>query len=558
MENKQIISTEINASSIEDILDKAFSSKAEEKSFCFSVIDQFLKQLIFDPTECLVLALSKISSVGDIGILNICFNNGAKQNSYVKTSRGKVHFLIYAAQNIDSSLIKIVLFVMIMKGCNPLKPALKTDGTIVSENVKDYLQTYYRIDIPSVASECQNNIELLEEDEKEILNIYFGLLDEYFKKDIKLMCCFRVAFFDRIKEDINTSSCFKIAFECAFKELFFQILNSGNIPSYADICYFISHYSRISKIPLMQLTCELFKEILLELVKRGVEFDGFQINELESIDPVFKLIMEEMYKAPIWEKISYNTSDKIIKDEYRELSILLGQSQNSSKKKIANFFREIASSDTSVLINSYRVRNINRVSLNISEIFENISTYLDVESKVDPFDYPLIFSIFYKESSKIFCFMFNSFESILKDGLNPYNNKKLPETLLIKIKYRLSILKHFKIKNSKCVTFAKLIERIKEPTVLKTTEIESLEAIYSETLESKGYTSHNISNCSIKTLSDKLLEVGIYIEEYISLGHKENMNELPLSERFMYIILIKAISKKFETDKSVLERLRTL
>lgn len=552
---ESFISKEVNS---EEFIDGSLSLDPESKCFCMTIIDQALKRLSVDPTELLIKLIPKVKTVSDFGFLMICLNNGAKTNCYISTEGGNVHIIVYGLMNIQEEFYNLFIYMMIFKGSDPSKKSIKTLDETEMESVKNWCSEYRSLKIPSTQSKAKKYMEKLSEDEQVILKIMFDMSDSYDKKNMTLICCFRTPVFNKVEGDINVKAVLKLFFECGLKKLFLQVIDSGNEVTYSDVCYFISQFSNYCKKPEFQSICEIYKDMLRILAERGVEFDSLQLEELEQIDIPFKMTIEEICKAPIWEKVKHNSKGGKIKDEYYDYGFLLGLAPREDLKILSDLYTNIASVDGSVLVESLRKRHIAKISLETTSIFETVKSHVHIEAPgKDPFNFPEWLVFYYKDKQdKIWPFFYNSFNTIIKSKENPYNSDKLPDYVVTLIKNKYKFLSFLSI--NKLLSYSDIINSIKEPYRIKQDMQSEFKRRYAKTLDSKGYNSESISNSSIDMLRTRLEEIGIYLESYLAIGKKEKMTELNVSEKFIYSVFLQAIADKISEDSSILNRLRTL
>lgn len=552
---ESFISKEIKS---DEFLDGCMSLDSESKCFYMTIVEQSLKRLSTNPTDLLVKLIPKVKTISDLGFILLCLNNGADVNSYVSTESGNFHIIVYGLMFIKEDFYKLFTMMMIFKGSNPLNKAMEMLDDTESESVKEWCISYRGFKMPSTSSKAHKYIKKLEEDEQIILNIMFNLEDTYHKTNMILVCCFRSPIFNKITDNVNNKAAIKLFFKCGLKKLFLQVLNNNIEVQYSDVCYFISQYSNIYKIPELQPICEIYKELFRIIALRGVEFDCLQLEELEHIDIPFKMELEEICKSPIWEKIEHNSKGGKIKEEYYDYGFLLGLNRTEDPKVLSSFFVNIASSDSSVLINSLRKRHISKIALETTNIFDKVSTHVHVESTgKDPFDYPDMFIFYYKDKEdKIWSFFYNNFTSIIKSGKNPYNNEQLSEHTINLLKNKYKYLSFLSINN--VLSYSDIIKIIKEPCIIKINNYNELIRRYSSTLESKGYNKESLCSISIDILRSRLEEVDIFLEMYIAIGNMTKMSELNITDKFIYSIFIQAISDKIIEDPSILNKLRSL
>lgn len=544
-----------NENSMRNLIEEATSKDLKNKMLYFGVIEHILRNMLFDPTECLALTIPFIKTIGDFGLIKICMDNGAKKNFYVKSDTGRKHILIYAYSNVqDQELRNMVLVILLMSGCDPQSPSTKMKGSsAISETVSNWFKVYEDLEIPIVSEGWEEMISNFSEEQILAIDIYFSRKVEYSKYDIPVMCCFRVALFDKITDSPNASNAFKLSFFCAFEELFMQILNSKHLPSYSDISFFISHFSRISSKPLSSICSETIKRILLEIVRRGCEIDIIQLNELENIDSIFKLKMRDTYMLAPWEKLSYNIEDGNVPIEYRQISTLFGCAPDAKKNIICKLFKDLSSSDISELAEIFRTKNRQRFELETCNVIEK-NAYLHSNS-IDAIDYPPLLWISYvdKKGNK-WMFLSSSFEIIVRERKNPRNQRRIPEYFTLEVQSRINLLKSFGIILSDPHTYSDLLKKIKQPSKLSRDYIDGLERIYGSELRSKGYNKSNLMNANFSTLSTNFEEIDIQFDSIVSVGEISNFSETRLGEDFVYSLLLNCI----HTSNSKLEKLKSL
>ena len=563
-EVSSIIPDVINDKTMSILIEDAFNSRGKEKSLKFAIIEKIIREDLFSVNDCLVLAINKLAVFGDLGLIVICLNNKASPNMYINTPKGDMHVLIYGIDTIPENLWTLFIYIMMLSNSNPKKQCFLVSSKAKLETVEAWLIKYKELEIPETSTECLSTIVNLSIEEQIFINVAYDLLPEYPKDSLAIMCCCRVALFNKIKNPGNSDVYLKIAFECVFKELFIQMLNKGLRPDYLDISCFISFLSVMSKKKHSKYICNDLNSMLNELIRRGVIFDTYQFSEIAFIDPVFHVVALKEYKIPLWEKICYSEVDDFVPKELREKYLFLGGSFGDNKQKMKSLFKSIMSSSLGKMADTFRERNIKRLSLNIASITEPLQENIHIENidKIDndPFDYPTQLIAFYKDQDdKIWCFLSTSFENIERNGINPYNKKELMQDFIVEIKSKVELFSAFAINGNLCITIKELLDDLKkDEEIVSGKESDDYILRYQKELSSKGYSQNNVMNTQIEILRSRLIDIGIYLEEYIYIADYTKLRDVPLSDKFKYIIIIRAICKKVDGDITIFEKLKRL
>ena len=536
----------------EAMIAKSFKAKGEMRSLYHAIFEKLFEQKKLDPRECIIFGINNAKDKNDLAFLYICLNSTKRPNFYVNTDNGEMHILAYGFKVLNDDLLPVFVFIMILKGVDPLLPVFNTKSEIQSETVVKWIFAYKRQRIPETQSMCMEKIESLKEDDRLIIDVAFDLLDSYSIEYLSAILVFRKPIFQKI-EKIDIDKLLVKAYHSAFKEFFIQILDSGILPTYLNVCYFVSHFVRIHRMTDVQYVSEDLRNMLREVVKRGVKIDQYITSEISTEDPVLGLTLKEQYERPLWEKISHVKTDGFVPKKLKTFSQFFGFEGNEDKEIMCQFFREIATSDEDTIVRNFSERNQILQSIKLTPGIGKIQNKLSIENGDNfermPFEYPEIMVGFCREGNEKFAFLAPSFDLLIRTKTNSFSRRHLQRHFIQELTNKLQFLRENEIDPSTIKPVRELIHELKNPDVLNNQESDQIMDDISRKLNAKGYTKDAILDARRDLIEKKL---SFSFKDYFSLSDRiEKPNQMFLSLNFIYLVILRVLYEKNENMERI-------
>lgn len=528
-----------NLETLETLINDINQTRGKEKSFKYAIIENFFKQKLLDPSTVLTLATEICVRESDFPIVLLCMDYISNKDFYIADeNRGNMHILIYGALNIkDEDVLILFCYMLILKGCDPLSPAFKNNSLVKSENIYRWFQANKNILLPQTQTEALSSIDTLPEISKIILNVAFDLLPQYSIEMIDVIIVCRVNVLNKI--DIYSLNKLLIkTFHAVLKEMFIDLLNYGLIPSYLDICYFVSHFIRAKNMKNSENLCEDLRIMLNEIVKRGIEIDEYIITEISNVDPLCGIVLKESYERPLWQKISYNKSDNYVPKQLKELAMFFGFENEEEKLNLCTFFNQLATADEETVIKNYAEKNMilqsARLTPGINKITSNIKIQNSDSFRSKVFEYPDIMTYFYREKGLNYGFLSSNFDILLRNKINPVTGNALKEHSLNELKNKISFLEQNGIELSSVKSIKEIIQKFKSSEILNRQKRLSIIDEISRKIYKLGFDKDQIMSAEINFLENRFQ---ISIRYYFSYDQNlTKLDQLNLSAEFIFLV----------------------
>lgn len=571
----------VSEHSMKFIISELVGVSHEEKSTRIALIDEILEHKDFNPNECMALMLDVIKTEHDIGLCALCLKHGADPNIYLNAHRvGPAHFLIAAFKKLPRGIYANFYCFMVLRGSNPENPCFdprEFSDSIIPESVHSWLKNN-GVELPNSTSRILELLPRFPYRDQLCLSVLLDTKDESLKKShsdplniqwnnqaLEFMLISRNSNWKNVKYETKDSVYLKLAFKSTFPQLFEHIINDDIRPTYYDFCYFISHMAAIYKIENSHPLRRMCREMIQMCVDRGVEMDLYQLDEIRSIDSEFCVQLTERYRKPLWTKVCSIRSDTYIPSEMSEAFLFFGMSDEMQKYDICGAFEEITSADLETLIKTFKKKNSRQMGSRINMLTDFINltpeSYCDNPHSItgDPMEYSDKALAYYKDSDgKNWCFLSNSFESLLSKKKNPISMKPLPREFLLTLEYQKRYLEDFGISLHEPKTIRAVIENIKKVNEISNDKTNQIIGKITKLLEVHNMSEMRIKNMRIGELSRRLSTVGVYLSDFIDIN-EQNESVLVkdfdglLSSKMIFIIICKLVHDKMLEDITKLE-----
>lgn len=568
-ENEEFLPDILDDNGILWMIERTFSEKNEMRSLRYGFFEKIFEEISKqDSTDddlsverILELSLERISKISDLTFVYICLKYINNPNFYVETNNGIFHILIYASLVLREEFINLFFFMMVLKGSNPELPAYKVESDVIPETVQNWLKKTKNLEIYSTSSQCLENLDVLDQKEKMLIEVAFDLKKSYQYEYFNFILTLRKPLFNKIVRDerLKDHFCLKQTFTAAFKEMFVQILNSGVLPSHLEMYYFVTHIVRLNSLKGTDRIVKELQDMMFEAVRMGSELDTYIYSELYLINPQMASNVANEYQKPIWEKICKIKENNYVPAKMIKQAMYLGEPPTSNKDQICNFFGELTSSDQEKIIRNFIESNTMKLKLRFTQLTKKLPSSINIKNSYlferNPLEYSEIITEYYKdEDGEIYGFMSRSFENLIYSKVNPYNGRNLPEYFLDSIENKINFLKKNEIPLTFSKTIGNVLNDIKEKQKISSSETDRIvETIFLQLRTLKGYEKNSIKKMPISELNYKFQ---FDLKNYFSINaSKETLEKTGLSSDFINGYFARILLEKLKNGEIDLNRI---
>ena len=558
-----------------DIVEKILKAdNLGKKSSYLGYLDFLLSEDLVNPDEIIPLIINGAVDIGDLVGIILCFKNRGNPNLYLNTSGvGPSHLLIYGFKKLGDRvpLYKFFYTICVLLGSNVFEPAFYTEKP--EELLKEVLKNShrriedvnrwllkYQIDYP------KNSIELLEvlKLKNDVLShqiaIFIDLPELYSNLTLAMFPSFLVSrnpkwnFLFNGKEDFKPTNPYLIEGAKAFFAMGVISILELFPGSYYDFTFWIISY-RNAMMSGNHFFIEQIEMIIKAAIARGHQCDLYQFDEIGSINPDFKRELVNIYRSPLWSKV-VKIPETLLKD-----AMQFGIPSNASPSEIKDFFLNLTSADIEAIKKAIKRKNKGMIIYSLDSILNFISNPEEdiIFANRNSYEYdPLLYSeysiAYYRDNdNRVWIYLSNMFENILKNPFNTISGKRFPEEFLLQVEY--------KIKNNKLFDFEKpinlenLIDKIKENDEITNLETDFEIRSVLQIAGLNGITKESmLSKISLSEYNRRFSKIGIDFYQYYPISNEPNATLIEikslssnLSLAIICKILYVALNKKLET-----------
>jgi len=558
-----------------DIVEKILKAEnSEKKSSYLGYLDFLLSNRQVDPDEIISLIINGTTSVGDLVGVVMCLKNGGNPNLYLNTSGvGPAHLLIYGFKKLGdrSSLYKFFYTICVLLGSNVFEPAFYSEKPeeLLLEALKNSQRRFedvnrwllkYQIDYPKNSIELLEVLTLKNDLFSHQIAIFIDLPELYLNLTLAMFPFFLISRNPKWKllftgqEEFKPTNPYLIeGAKSNFATGTISILDL--FPgSYYDFNFWIISY-RNAVTSRNQFFIEQVEMIIKAAISRGHQCDLYQFDEIGSMNPDLKRELLNIYRSPLWSKVT-TIPETLLKD-----AMQFGIPSNSSPSEIKDFFLNLTSADSEAIKKAIKRKNKGMIIYSLDPILSFISNPDNDIAFANRNNYeydPLLYSeysiAYYRDSdNRIWIYLSNMFENILKNPVNLISGKNFPKEFLLQVDYKNKRNKLFGFENP--INLEDLIDKIKkndEVTNLETDfeirsvlQIAGLNGITKETM---------LSKITLGEYSRRFLKIGIDFYQYYPISNEPNsflIEITSLSSNLSLAIICKilytALNKKLES-----------
>ena len=497
------------------------------------IIYTAFQRKILDPDISILQIISLAKRGEHIILIALCLRFGADPNMYVNAPKlGTMHILGYIYNTLRSigstEVLNTIILMFLVEGSKISLPIFDSlSGKVILDSVNTNNKRSQATVSDWLIDQGYNNIlqigdvtELYKLVGVEPLTLLSILLDkpnlmnrDYSSEDVTLAI--------RTFSNISLTNMVKTLPKLNYSNMLDLAVDYYNSYSYEKFIVFcLPSYTLINKIITMmkssknRLVIQELEKMLLISISNGVELDSNQVNIIGTIGQNTLSIVMKEYEQPYWKKVCKNvTTSNDIPETLRRLAISLNIDPTIGKKAICDNIDSLSKSDKQILVQAAKYRQERRISSNlgtINEFINETNPVLVCRNKNllqnDPLEYNDIDLAYYRDNQGVvWCFVSDTFESILETGINPYNSISLPKTFILELQHKVSVLKSLD-KGSTITTFNNAVSGLfnKDNIREKSNRIDTMIQLGSQ----YGVTSTLINSLSKQEMVNGLRSIG--------------------------------------------------
>ena len=483
-----------------EIINDIISSSGEKKSASLGYLNHLLKENILNPDELIPLIVRDAVHYYDFVALVICFRNGGNPNLYVNTSGlGPAHLLVYGYDKIkDKFLFHLFYTLSVLLGSSTMSPSFyknvkkdtiimdydlvngyrKTEEIIeiVPEKVSEWLYTH-DIQYPLISSDIYESLSGRDDMLTQLVSVYLNQ-PQLYNWTINLFPDFLISrnpnwkslftFNDEERYLLTPINQYLIeGMRACFSDGVASIIEY--LPSYFDFTFWISTYRSVQNGKNLYLIKECEK-IFKMAISSGYQLDLYQMDEIGSIDMSFRIAIFNTYRKPLWHKVC--STDSVIgkiPSSLAKISLYLGIPSNTPYSDVCDKLLQITSADFESLRKAIKKRQKMAISSALDPIQDFINPrqtdttcYNQSNFEHDPLMYSDYSLAYYRDNkNNTWCYLSNSFESILADPVNKSTGEPFPQEFLLLIEEKCKVAKFFNLPLSEPQNLEKIVALLK-------------------------------------------------------------------------------------------------
>jgi hypothetical protein len=277
---------------------------------------------------------------------------------------------------------------------------------------------------------------------------------------------------DFISNDIDNKSMVNSVKYINYKS-FIKFLELGCLPSYILINKMLLNLRLYNSNKSEYIERRDVFNMLISSIENGVIIDKDQYNIIIALGPQIKDNFDSVYKQPYWKK-TCKSSQSEISNELEKIAIDLNIDTSSSKNVICQNITSLSKYESSKLVASASEKERVKLSIELgmlSEFIDGKAPNLICRNKTlmenNITDYNDIDTANYRdENGAIWCFVKDSFDSLIDSGQNPYTIQPLPENFIQLLKNKRDVLKKLNLYSEPAKTFKSSVSVLTEKDVI--------------------------------------------------------------------------------------------
>lgn len=416
-----------------------------------------------DPTKFLSLIIPYIRSFEQLIYVAIALRSGANPDAYILTDKyGELHLLAYTYiklnNEIPESFLNLIMLMFQKAGSQVAVSVYKTSN---DESVYRWLERVgYKFPTEEPTETILNEIGMLlnRVDLVDSSNIDVTKIVKYYSNNIT------------IPYDLNTLG---LSIEYLNLVTFKKCLEKGFVPKYILTNKLILMIDGLSRQNIILPTI-ILRNMLIEGVKYSQQLDLHQFTMLANANQDIATDVETAYKRPYWEKVCVVNVGDVTKRLLRQsasIGLINGQ---VSKEYLCDQLRQITQADKNRTIDAAIARQKERLAIEHSIVTDFVTSEPKVpfegvckmsKTKINsPYEYVDYGVASYRdETGTVWCYTAESFDDLIRDGINPTTLRKLPSSFINKIKNMISMLENLKLRPKDLKPITQALDDLKEP-----------------------------------------------------------------------------------------------
>ena len=240
-------------------------------------------------------------------------------------------------------------------------------------------------------------------------------------------------------------------------DVFQHVLDKGGEMDYLSMTELICRYNLSAKDNILR---ETYGRMISYAIRSGAKIDSRQLQVL-SLEGTVDLVegIRENYRNPEWKKLCKKTGvkDSFSSKRLRQIAFDLNIDFGLSTGEICDKLEKISNIDRLTYFNTSMERQKERIARTLMEAgdvregdsLERFRCNVKASVINNPYAYNDGRVSFYTDGGELWCFTSDLFDSLIATEINPYTNKKLPDSFLETIKSQVNILEFLGLKKSK-------------------------------------------------------------------------------------------------------------
>lgn len=416
-----------------------------------------------DPTKFLSLSIPFVRSFEHLIYLAIALRSGANPDAYILTDKyGELHLLAYTYVKLNNevpeSFLNLVMLMFQKAGSQVAIGAYKTNSEECVYRWLERVGYKFPTEEPSDTILSEIGMLLNRVDLVDSSNIDITKIIKYHSNNIV------------IPYDLNSLT---LSIENLNMIVFKKCLEKGLIPKYILTNKIILMIDDLSRQNLILPTI-ILRNMLIEGVKYSQQLDLHQFTMLANSNQDIATDVETAYKKPYWEKICTVNAGDVTKRLLRQSASIGLVNGQVSKEYLCDQLRQITQADKIRTIDAAIARQKERLAIEHSIVTDFVTAEPKIafegvckmsKTKINsPYEYVDYGVASYRdESGTVWCYTAESFDDLIRDGLNPTTLRKLPITFINKIKNMISMLENLKLRPKDLKPITQALDDLKEP-----------------------------------------------------------------------------------------------
>lgn len=521
------------------------STKMSAKALRAKVLVHEIQEGKIPVTEALADILHTINRPADLYVLSLLYSRldtPDLYNIYLPAPEyGEVHILIYVFLFTPESLKSYVyVFLLLLNSSawrRPFASKLALPGSSVIPDVATWLgnEGFMSQGLPRTATEARIYLSEQETVASEVIRIILGITSrstaEY---ESIFVLCDHPGVIDSFKEpSMGATPLFRQAFEALDQNIIKSLLEQGHLPTYIDLCFWISIYRGIVGYRCLGLT-HLAREFIILALSHGAEYDRYQHEFLLEIDPdnTFRTNLQRAYEQPDWLKLTQAQAGPIPPQLEWQLAML--KYPALPRSHLREYLFQVSQADPEAVIESYENQNrihllssitpvVNFIGLDINRSINRSIPVVNREAlPSSPLQVLDIHWVAAQDLEGVYILLSSYFPRIVKDRVNPFTSRPLSSLVVMEVEKKLAMLEMWHHSPHNLTTIGELLETLQRvPRINSLTTDQLNSQVIQQAIAYLRQDSDNpLANMVLNELKRRFKTMGVELKNVIPIGTK--------------------------------------